>query len=585
MPSDFEDVETDAKGQGGGTRIHATISVDGTVTTKLLPESGELTVGRAASCDLVIPHASVSRHHATLRLAPFEIVDTGSRNGTRLHGKTLATGVAAPLVLGDAVEIGDVAILLQSVPMTFDGKPMLPDVDETPPQAIDAECARSARTRSPFAIVQIATQARANDVLGVLRACLRTTDTVKREGEGFQAILVETGGEQVAIAVARIAEYLRRHGIAAKLGVARYPDDGVVAEQLIAHAHEQLLRDPSAPPSPMDNVRELIRQIAAGDLSVLVAGETGVGKELCAEMIHRLSPRAGMPFVKFNCSALVESLVESELFGHEKGAFTGATSAHPGLLEAGNGGTVFLDEIGELSLTVQSKLLRVLEERLVRRVGGTQGRKIDVRFVCATNRDLAEEVNAGRFRRDLYYRINGVRIAIPPLRERRSEIVPLARAFASRTRPGAPLALGAEVVAALEHHSWPGNIRELRNTIERAVLMSSGGAIRPSHITLDPVPIPHVIRESQPTIPVERISYDRISHERISHETLPGVAMRPSEQSLASEVAELERKRIVETLERFAGNQTAAARALGMSRTTLIARMEEFALRRPRKRD
>jgi DNA-binding NtrC family response regulator len=582
---DFEDVETDVKGRGGGTRIHATISVDGTVTTKLLPESGELTVGRAASCDLVIPHASVSRHHATLRLSPFEIVDTGSRNGTRLRGKTLSTGVAAPLSLGDAIEIGDAAILLQSVPVTFDGKPMVPDVQESPPNAIDAECARSARTRSPFSIVQIATQARVNDVLGVLRACLRTTDTVKSDGGGFQVILVETGGEHVPIAVARIADHLRRHGIAAKLGVARYPEDGVVPEQLIAHAHEQLTREPTAPANAMDNVRELVRQIAPGELSVLIAGETGVGKELCAEMIHRLSPRAGMPFVKFNCSALVESLVESELFGHEKGSFTGATSAHPGLLEAANGGTVFLDEIGELSLAVQSKLLRVLEERVVRRVGSTQGRKIDVRFVCATNRDLAEEVNAGRFRRDLYYRINGVRIAIPPLRERRSEIVPLSRAFASRSRPGAPLALGAEVVAALEQHGWPGNIRELRNTIERAVLMSSGGAIRPSHLVLEPAPIPQAVRESQPTMPVERISVDRISADRISYETLPGVSLRPSDQSLASEVAELERKRIVETLERFGGNQTAAARALGMSRTTLIARMEEFALRRPRKRE
>jgi transcriptional regulator with GAF, ATPase, and Fis domain len=287
-------------------------------------------------------------------------------------------------------------------------------------------------------------------------------------------------------------------------------------------------------------------------------------------MIHRLSPRAGMPFVKFNCSALVESLVESELFGHEKGAFTGATSTHAGLLEAANGGTVCLDEIGELSLAVQAKLLRVLEERVVRRVGSTTERKIDVRFVCATNRDLLEEVDAGRFRRDLYYRINGVRIVMPPLRERPEEIVPLARAFAGRARPGVSIVLGNETIAAMMAHSWPGNIRELRNTVERAVLTSSGGAIRPSHLVLEPSR--PVLRDSYPTVPVERIS----------HETIP--PSRPS-GTLANEVAELERKRIVETLEHFGGNQTQAARALGMSRTTLIARMEEYALRRPRKRE
>jgi transcriptional regulator with GAF, ATPase, and Fis domain len=275
--------------------------------------------------------------------------------------------------------------------------------------------------------------------------------------------------------------------------------------------------------------------------------------------------------VRFNCSALVETLVESELFGHEKGAFTGAQTAHDGLLETANGGTVCLDEVGELPLAVQAKLLRVLEERVVRRVGGTTGRKIDVRFVCATNRDLLDEVNAGRFRRDLYYRINGVRIVIPPMRERTEEIVPLARAFAARARPGVSVVFGEDTVRALMSHDWPGNVRELRNTIERAVLMSSGGAVRPSHLVLE-ASTPPPLRQSYPTVPSERVSY----------ETMPG--QRPS-ASLANEVAELERKRIVEMLEHFGGNQTHAARALGMSRSTLIARMEEYSLRRPRKRD
>jgi transcriptional regulator with GAF, ATPase, and Fis domain len=398
-------------------------------------------------------------------------------------------------------------------------------------------------------------------VLGVLRDLLRTTDVVAGDAaSGLQILLVDTGGPHVATAVTRIADVLAGEGITARLGVARYPDDGVIAEQLLAHAHEQLARADGAPPSAMDSVRALVRQVASGELSVLILGETGVGKELYAEMIHRLSPRAGKPFVKLNCSALVESLIESELFGHERGAFTGATNAHPGLLETGDGGTVFLDEIGELPLGVQAKLLRVLEERVVRRIGATTGKKVDVRFVFATNRTLSDEVDAGRFRRDLYYRLNGVTISIPSLRERRGEIVPLARAFAGET-----ITLGTEAIAALEHHSWPGNVRELRNTIERAALLSAGGTIRPAHLVLEPV------RDSRPTIPVPLNSAP----------TEPTV--RPSHQSLASAVADVERQRILAVLEQCGGNQSRAAKMLGISRTTLLARLDSYGVTRPRK--
>ena len=571
MPGDYDDSEDTAGStkQAGDTRLHATISVDGVVTTKLLPPAGELAIGRGAGCELLVNHASVSRRHATLRLSPLEIVDEGSRNGTRVRGERLPVGVPTVLEVGDVIVLGDAAIVLQAVPVS--DSPLATASEPLPTSPIDIEIARAVRTRSPFAVLQVATQnARPSDVLPALRSIMRATDVIKGDGTGdYQILLVDTAPELAAQAVARLSQMLKRQQIAAAIGMARYPDDGVVAEQLVAHAHLQLA---GAAAAAMDPVRELVRQVAAGELSVLITGETGVGKELCAEMIHRLSPRAAMPFVRFNCSALVETLVESELFGHEKGAFTGAISAHDGLLEAANGGTVFLDEIGELSLGVQAKLLRVLEERVVRRVGSTVGRKIDVRFVCATNRDLLEEVSAGRFRRDLYYRINGVRIAIPPLRERREEIVPLARAFAMRARPTISAVIGADTLAALQSHAWPGNIRELRNTIERAVLMSSGGAIRPSHLVLEQTTLPPGSRESYPTMPMERISHETIAPTR-------------SSGSLANEVAELERKRIVEALEQFGGNQTQAAKALGMSRTTLIARMEEYALRRPRKRD
>jgi DNA-binding NtrC family response regulator len=582
VPDDFDDdvatddIATDTARYAveAGARLHAMITVEGVVTTRLLPLSGRLSIGRASDCDLVIVHGSVSRRHATLGLSPLSIVDSGSHNGTRLHGKSIEDVTA--VAIGDAIQIGEATIVIQSVPDTFDGKPMMSERDAVL-SPVEAECARSARTGSRFAVVQMVTEgARSRQVVGLLRELLRTTDVVIGDGTGgFQIVLVETGGSHVAIATTRITDLMNAHGITTRLGVARYPEDGVIAEQLVAHAHEELTRDADAPASAMDGVRALVRQVSAGELSVLILGETGVGKELFAEMIHRMSPRAGKPFVKLNCSALVESLIESELFGHERGAFTGATSAHPGLLETGDGGTVFLDEIGELPLGVQSKLLRVLEERVVRRIGATSGRKVDVRFVFATNRSLIDEVDEGRFRRDLYYRINGVSIAIPPLRERKSEIVPLARAFANEGRGGDAIAIGTEVAAALEHHNWPGNIRELRNAIERAVLLSSGSSIRPQHLVLEPERETQLLRESQPRM--------RESRPTIPMSASDAPPVRPSQQSLASAVADVERQRILEVLQQCAGNQSRAAKILGISRTTLQARLDAYGMPRPRK--
>jgi DNA-binding NtrC family response regulator len=580
VPSDFEDIETDTARSAieAGTRLHATITVDGVVATRLLPPSGRLSIGRSSECDLVIVHGSVSRRHALLGISPLSIADAGSRNGTRVHGKTVVE--VTPVAIGDAIQVGEATIVIQAVPVTFDGKPMVSERDAVV-SPVEAECARSARTGSQFAVVQMQTEgARSKQVLGLLRELLRTTDVVTGDrAGGFQIVLVDTGGTHTDVAVARIADLMQAHGIATRLGVARYPEDGVIAEQLVAHAHEELALGSDASVTVMDNVRALVRQVAAVDLSVVILGETGVGKELFAEMIHRMSPRAGKPFVKLNCSALVESLIESELFGHERGSFTGATNMHPGLLEAGNGGTVFLDEIGELPLGVQAKLLRVLEERVVRRIGATTTRTVDVRFVFATNRSLVDEVDEGRFRRDLYYRINGVSIEIPPLRERRSEIVPLARAFANEGRGGDAIAISAEVGAALEHHSWPGNVRELRNTIERAVLLSNGSAIRPHHLVLQPE------RESQATLPPLRESQPRL---RESRPTMPMSApdappVRQSQQSLASAVADVERQHILEVLQQCAGNQSRAAKLLGISRTTLQARLDAYGLPRPRK--
>jgi sigma-54-specific transcriptional regulator len=241
--------------------------------------------------------------------------------------------------------------------------------------------------------------------------------------------------------------------------------------------------------------RELLRviqRIAPSDATVLVTGETGTGKEIVARHLHELSPRRGGPFLAINCGAFSESLVESELFGHEKGSFTGATAARAGWFEAANGGTLFLDEIGDLPAQVQVKLLRVLQEREVVRLGSRQAQTIDVRLIAATNVDLAEAVQAGRFREDLYYRLHVASIAIPPLRERPGDIVPLARYFLGlyRARLGlADVRLSTRAERELLEHVWPGNIRELDNVMHRALLVFHGNEIAPHDLRLAPLAV------------------------------------------------------------------------------------------------
>ena len=225
------------------------------------------------------------------------------------------------------------------------------------------------------------------------------------------------------------------------------------------------------------------------DVTVLIGGETGTGKELLARAIHYASPRAAEPFVEINCAAIPANLLESELFGHERGAFTGAIAAKPGLFELAHGGTLFLDEVGTLPLELQPKLLRALEARTIRRVGGQVGRQIDVRVIGATHADLAAAVSFGEFREDLYYRLNVVALTLPPLRERDGDVELLAETFLARiaTAYGLPVpALTAEHRAALRAHAWPGNVRELRNAIERALVLSPRGTLRKEELLPSP---------------------------------------------------------------------------------------------------
>ncbi len=330
----------------------------------------------------------------------------------------------------------------------------------------------------------------------------------------------------------------------------------------------------------MRRLHELVELVARSNISVLVTGETGVGKEVISQAVHKRSSRADKAFVSLNCAALPETLLESELFGYERGAFTGAVQAKPGLIESAHEGTLFLDEIGEMPLATQAKLLRVLENGELTRIGAVKPRVVDVRFIAATNRDLPALVAHGEFRRDLYYRLNGITIPVPPLRERTPEIAPLAQLFlelaARRAGRRAPR-LSAEVVPIFLGHSWPGNIRELKNVIDRALALCVGDHVRASHVLLDP-PMPDVVAggvsgamspRGLPSAPPATASAPA-----------PGPAM----GRLLRIDPDSERKLIEEALERAHGNQAKAAELLGISRRTLINRLDEYAIKRPRKR-
>jgi transcriptional regulator with PAS, ATPase and Fis domain len=309
---------------------------------------------------------------------------------------------------------------------------------------------------------------------------------------------------------------------------------------------------PTIPETALSPLAHLAARVAPSDLSVLLLGETGVGKDVWARRIHALSRRRLQPFVAINCAGLSPTLIESELFGHERGAFTGAAQRKPGLLEVGEGGTVFLDEIGEMPMGLQAKLLRAVENREILSVGAVAPRRIDVRFVAATNRRLDLEVTAGRFRADLLARLDGMTLVIPSLRERPGEIAPLARTFlaeASRVAQRPAPTLSPAGLARLEAHHWPGNVRELRNVMERALLFCDGPILDEMHIAGVGLGAPPA--HGPPTS--------------------------------SSTVADRERERIAAALSACGGNQTRAARLLGIPRRTFVTRLDSFGLPRPRK--
>jgi two-component system NtrC family response regulator/two-component system response regulator AtoC len=296
----------------------------------------------------------------------------------------------------------------------------------------------------------------------------------------------------------------------------------------------------------MQQIVDMVGRVAKSNASVLLSGETGTGKELAARALHDASPRADKPFVKVNCAALPENLLEAELFGYERGAFTGAVSRKPGRFEIADEGSILLDEIGEIPLALQGKLLRVLQEKSFERLGGVKSTSVDVRVIAATNRDLEQMVVAGTFREDLFYRLNVIAIKLPPLRERREDILPLTYEFLRTLQGARPriAGLSTEVEQALQRHDWPGNIRELHNVIERGVVVSDGEIIQMQDL-------PEKFHCPGPAVP---------------------------EENLDSVVDGAEREAILRALEQTGGNRSLAAELLGISRRSLHRKLSRYGL-------
>ena len=352
------------------------------------------------------------------------------------------------------------------------------------------------------------------------------------DGTRVEGTLALSSGAEIAIGGARVViAVIPRPGTNTAASPSASIDDALL-----------LARDPA-----MLRIVALAERAARSDVPVLIVGETGVGKEVIARRVHARSRRSAAPFVAVDCTSIPETLAESLLFGHERGAFTGAHAKHIGYFESANRGTLFLDELGELPLGTQTRLLRVLQERVVQRVGGTELLPVDVRIVAATNRDVDAATAAGTLRKDLLYRLDVVRLTVPPLRSRPDDILPLAERFARAAAEGAPVRFAADAVAALRGYGWPGNARELQNVVSRAVALGSGTVLHASDLE-----------------PLSRAGSE------------PRGALR-------EHVGDLERTAIVAALEACGGNQVRTAARLGVSRRALIYKMERYGLKEPPK--
>jgi DNA-binding NtrC family response regulator len=545
-----------------------------------LPTSGEIVIGRGDSAELRLRDNAVSRRHATMRLVDRDVVltDLGSHNGTFVNGEKLIG--ERRLASGDSLAICSATLALYTSAPSAKPSRWLEYVALR--DRFDEELERSLRYQRPVAVMcGLLANASDHDVVNRALASLRGIDLGAWIDPQQLVILAPETGRDEADAMAKRIQDLLGH-VTVRIGYAVCPMDGHDADSLIISARaaaagttagavagaETTLRtyrigqrnvvvaDPA-----MARLYALVERLARVDLPVLITGETGSGKELAATMVHERSPRRDKPLVALNCAAIQENLVESELFGYERGAFSGAHATKQGLLEVANGGTVFLDEIGELPLAIQAKLLRVLESKRLTRVGDVREREINVRLVAATNRSLQDEVDAGRFRQDLLFRLNAATLQVPPLRERKREVAILADLFlgeACRAASHPVIVIEPAALEALQSYRWPGNVRELKNVMEYFAATLTGGKLGTVQVAerLGLAPTPP--SGSRPEIAVAPQSFTPIG----------------------DEIRALEIQRMTQALEAAGGNQTKAAELISMPLRTFFTKMRQFNLRK-----
>jgi two-component system, NtrC family, response regulator AtoC len=498
------DGETDRRKEHPSGALWLTVLCGGGVQSHQLPEVGVVTIGRSAECAIVIDDNSLSRRHASLWIeaGTIAIEDLGSRNGTIVGERRVSSGERVNVRVGEPVGLGDSTLIIRAT--APDERPRRILSQSQLEILLESECARAADGGEPFSLARIELSNAAEDSLARLERLfarnLRPRDLLASYAPAVYEIVFLGSDRAAAQAlVTELEQHATMRGLQLRCALAVFPGDGRSADELIDSAGRLLMRTAERARNDDMIVRsmkapsETIRRVARSDINVLIFGETGVGKEVLARTLHELSLRGKRPLVSLNCAAFAENLLDSELFGHERGAFTGAAQDKPGLLESADGGTVFLDEIGEMSLALQTKLLRVIELKEVLRVGALRPRKIDVRFLAATHRDLDAEVGAGRFREDLLFRLNAMSLVVLPLRERVDEIEPLAeefmRAAVERMKLPQQALLSDDARQALRAYAWPGNVRELRNVIERArARLGDGSVLEPALLGLEPPP-------------------------------------------------------------------------------------------------
>jgi DNA-binding NtrC family response regulator len=556
----------------GDTVLHARTTLvfyhrDG-ATVATLDKGRSLTVGRTAPADVEIPDPGLSRRHACFTWDDHGlwVEDLQSTNGTKKNGDKITRAQIGP---NDEIAIGPVRVsvhILSSIDEQLRGF----DGHDRFVNALADEITRARQFQRPIALMMVTSgntgHGHVSRWASRLRPRMRPVDRVGIYGPS--AVMVSLP-EATPDMVRALAQELADGNPPLACGVAWFPTDGSSVEELIAALQvARRVGDPTsiAPadaPSvivknpAMKTVMTTVKRLAQSTIAVLINGETGTGKEVIARSIHEGGPRRKATMRSINCAAIPTTLIESMLFGHEKGAFTGADSAAQGIFEQANGGTVLLDEIGELAANAQAALLRVLETKKLIRVGGNKEIEVDVRVIAATHRDLDAMVTAGRFRQDLLYRLNTMTLQIPPLRERVDEIRPLAERFLKEARgqSGSDVkTIDPAALAALEQYSWPGYIRELRNAIERAVVLAEGKAITLADLT------------------------DRIRQRSLPPEIDSSGGEIPTDYK--DHLRKYEAELILRALHKHNGNQTETAKALNLPLRTLVHKIQTYGIKK-----